>query len=176
MIDTIKLERSRYLDFFHQGIDHLKRDKIQFEIELLIETGGDELQRPFNLLRVDFIFKDSENIDRINALQLDSHLDYKAIKKTINNTEIDINPFCWDNCKIIADKIDLSKLTLWIEKWIDIDGSRQTDFSNSIHNCSIVQKTNEKDEIIIDFGTAPIDALLDLIDLIKDENKKIEIK
>lgn len=176
MIDTIRLERSRYLDFFYKGIDHLKKGKIQFAVELLIETGGEELERPFNLLRVDFIFKDRENVDRISALQLDSYLDYESIKKTINNTQIDINPFCWDNCKVIAGKIDKNKLTSWIEKWIDIEELRPTDYSNSIHNCSMIQKANDTEEITVDFGTAPIDALFELIEFLTDDNEKIEIR
>lgn len=176
MIDTIKTERNRYLDFFRKGIDYLKKDKTQFAVELLIETGDKELKRPFNLLRVDFIFKDDEKVDKINALQLNSLLDYKTNKNTINNSEIEVNPFCWDNCKIIADKIDMNKLTAWIEKWIDIEESRQTEYSNSIHNCSMIQKLDETEEITVDFGTAPVDALLELIEFMTDDNEKIEIK
>ncbi|MCW0481792.1 hypothetical protein [Gaoshiqia sediminis] len=176
MIDTIKTERNRYLDFFRKGIDYLKKDKTQFAVELLIETGEEELKHPFNLIRVDFIFKDDEKVNRINALQLDSILDYETIKNIISNSKIEVNPFCWDNCKIITDKIDINKLIPWIEKWIDIEESRQTEYSNSIHNCSMIQKSDGIEEITVDFGTAPIDAFLELIEFLTDNNEKIEIK
>jgi hypothetical protein len=176
MIETVNIERNRYIEFFKKGIEQLKKDKNQYAIELLIESNSDTLKLPFKLIRLDFIYKDEQNADRLLSLQLDSIQDYQPIIETIKNTSFEIFPFCWDNCKIITEKIDTSKLIPWIETWIDIESSRYTDFSNSIHNCTMIQNIEGKDEIVVDFGTAPIESFTDLMELLIIDNKRVIIK
>ncbi len=176
MIETIEIERNRYLDFFKHDIEEFKKDKNRYGVELLIETNGEDLKHPFNLIRVDFIYKDEKNVDRIISLELDSYQHYEVITKTINNARIEIFPFCWNNCRFITDKIEASILIPWVEKWIDIEDSRYSDYSNSIHNCSMVEKSDNADEITVDFGTAPIDSMTELINLLAMNNKKLVIK
>lgn len=91
-------------DFFKYDIEGLKKDKNQNVVELLIETNGEDLIHPFNLVRLDFIYKDGKNEDKIISLELDLYQYYETITRTINNTKIEIFPFCWNNCKFITGK------------------------------------------------------------------------
>jgi hypothetical protein len=174
--ETINNERNRYLEFFKREIEQLKKVKNQFAIELLIESNSDTLIGPYKLIRLDFIYKDEQNADRILSLQLDSIQEYQPIIETIKNTSFEIFPFCWDNCEILTERIDNNKLIPWIEKWIDLEDSRYTDFSNSIHNCTMIQNIEGKDKVVIDFGTAPIESFTDLMELLIIDNKKVIIK
>jgi len=176
MIDTFEKERNRYIDFFKRGIEYLKTDKSQFAVELLIESNDTALTHPFNLLRLDFIYKDELNIDRINSLQLDTKLTYEKVIANKKNSKITINPFLWGNCTITFEKIIENNLILWIEKWIDVQDSRYTEYSNSIHNCSLNKNANGLNELTVDFGTAPVESMIELIDLLTIDNSLITIK
>jgi hypothetical protein len=73
-------------------------------------------------------------------------------------------------------KIEANILIPWIEKWIDIEGTRHSAYSNSIHNCSMVEKSDNAVEITVDFGTAPIKSMTELLNLLAIDNKKLVIK
>ena len=176
MIEIFEKERNRYIDFFKNGIEYLKTSKSQYAVELLIESNDASLCHPFNLTRLDFIFKDESNIDRINSLQLDTKLLYESATTTMNTSQVQVCPFLWDNCRFTLEKVSENLLIPWIEKWIDVQDSRYSEFSNSIHNCSIIKNADGLFELIVDFGTAPIEAITELIDLLTYDNSSIKIQ
>jgi hypothetical protein len=90
-------------------------------------------------------------------------------RELINETEIEINPFAWFNCEIeIYPNADSVKglIDLWFLKWY-YPKHNPDPFLNVIH--IINGPYNEKagcELYQIDFGTAPAEALIELIMLI----------
>lgn len=169
LVEKVNIERQRYVDYFEKETNFLKKDKENFAIELPIKINDETVSEPFNIVRVDFITKDDNNEYSISELRLEKKLDYDRKRILYGNLEIDLNSFCWNNCEIQADKIEVDSLKDWVTKWLKIDEDIiDGDLSKAIHSCMEPQFSADNVSFIIDFGTATEIALTDLLQLLSD--------
>lgn len=169
VIDRIKLERQRYVDYFEQGVTALCKDKDSFAIELPIQTKDETISAPFNIIRVDFITKAVNNEHSISDLRLDKLLDYPNKKIFYKSLQIRLNPFCWNSCEFQVDKIEIAHLRNWVIKWLKIDEDLiEGELSGAIHSCSEPELLEGKFHFVIDFGTSKESAVIEFIDLLND--------
>ena len=159
-INTIANERQRYVDFFIQAISAIRVDKDTFASELPIKINDQSIPEPFDIVRVDFIYKNENGENAINEIRLDDKLKYDKLNLRINDSEITIKPFCWNSCEVTVDNLNNERLKNWIWKWIKIDDEMNGQISEAIHSCSLP----DQNKFTVDFGTSKESALLDLID------------
>ena len=169
IIEKIKLERQRYVDYFEDEINSLSKDKDSYAIELPIKTNDVTISAPFNIIRIDFITKDANNKNTISELRLDRLLDYPIKRLLYKNLQINFNPFCWNSCEFLVDKINIKNLKDWVNKWLKIDEEMPNEkISEAIHSCSEPEMFEDKFSFVIDFGTAKETAFIDFIDFLND--------
>jgi len=163
-ISILTTERQRYLDFFTQAISDLKKHRTTCASELLIQTDNPAIPEVFNLIRVDFIFKNTDNQDSISELRLDKNLSYQPSQLTINNSAVTIRPFCWNSAEITAANLAINELETWIIKWIKADDESEEEFSEAIHSCTFPESTDGITRFVVDFGTSPVESFISLAD------------
>ena len=160
--EVVTLEQKRYTHFFGNAVGKLKQGKEIYASELLLEINDESVDEPFNLVRVDFIYKNENGEDSINELRLDSNSNYKPVEYIASNTEVLVKPFCWNSCEIVSDKIELDSLKEWVRQWLKIEEEFDS-FSTAIHSCSIPEEKDGQFSFTMDFGTSPAEAFFDLI-------------
>ena len=174
--EVVTVEQKRYTDFFSIRVEKLKQWKETYASELLLEINDEFVEEPFNLIRVDFIYKNQNGEDSINELRLDSNSNYKPVEYIKSNTEVLVKPFCWNSCEIDCDNLELDSLKEWVRQWLKIEEEFDS-LSTAIHSCSIPEEKDGQFSFTIDFGTSPSEAFYDLINTLERAGvTKISIK
>jgi hypothetical protein len=84
-IERINNERQRYVDFFVKAINTLKGDKDTFASELPIKVNDQSIPEPFDIIRVDFIYKKENGKNAISEIRLDNNLKYDKLNFKVND-------------------------------------------------------------------------------------------
>ena len=178
LLETINVERQRYVDFFVEEIALLKKGEDTFATELPIQTNDETIPYPFNIVRVDFITKDENDEHSISDLRLDKNLNYRTLELNFDNLKLFVNPFCWNSCEVQVDKIDIAVLKDWLNKWLKIDDEiGDEELSIAVHSCTEPEINGDGLAFIIDFGTATEIALTEFLEVLKDSGtRKITIQ
>jgi hypothetical protein len=174
LTNIISNERTRYFNHFIESTNSLfiSNQSKNPAIELLIQIN-DEYEMPFNLIRLDFISKNSENEYNISQILLDTLHKYDQKNFVINETKIIIKPFWWSNCEFLVDKLEKNILSNWVTKHLKIDdefGAKE--ISEAIHSSTNPILNNKYSEFTIDFGTSPDKIFLDFIELLSQNGAK----
>ena len=173
LLNIIAFERNRYVDFFVKEAISLKKGKDISATELQIQINDKTIPYPFNVIYLDFIYKDKENNDHISELRLDKNLDYKRGEFRLENLKIELNPFCWNSCEFKVDTIEVSALSSWVIKWLKIDVEiPDIDLAEVIHSCSVPSLIDNEYSFTIDFGSAPESCFIDFLQFLCDNNTK----
>jgi hypothetical protein len=178
LLDTINVERQRYVDFFVKEIATLKQNKNRFATELPIQTNDETIPYPFNIVRVDFITKNENDEHSISELRLDKNLNYTTLELNFENLRLYVNPFCWNSCECRVDKIDIAVLSEWLKKWLKIeDEIADEELSIAVHSCTDPDINGDGATFIIDFGTATEIAMTEFLEVINDSGtRKVTIQ
>lgn len=88
----------------------------------------------------------------------------------LDKIRINLSPIVWNGVDFHCEKFDVrnSKFLEWLDKWLDMDDkshSPQKEFQNVMHSVAVEQTDEFK--ISIDFGSAPVEALLDFLPVLK---------
>ncbi|WP_299821619.1 hypothetical protein [uncultured Pontibacter sp.] len=160
--EVVTIEQKRYSDFFSDGVEKLRQGKETYASELLLEINDETIGEPFNLVRVDFIYKSQNGEDSINELRLESNSSYKPVEIRTDNALIHIKPFCWNSCEIACNEFELELLKDWVRQWLKTE-EEFNGISSAIHSCSLPEEKDGQFSFIVDFGTSPVEAFYDLI-------------
>jgi hypothetical protein len=178
LLNIIGQERQRYVDFFIHETDSLKKGKDICATELQIQTNDESISYPFNIIYLDFIYKDKKQKDHILELRLDKNLSYKSYDFYLDSLKVELGPFCWNSCEFTVDKIKVSALGDWVVKWLKIDEEiPDIDLAEAIHSCSEPILVDNKYSFTIDFGSAPETCFIEFLQFLCDNNvEKVSIK
>jgi hypothetical protein len=161
----------------HHRLTYLKQlnsfyeKRIEGAKEILISLNSPEEGLLFKLSRFDYLIKiDGEfKIEELSPDTFSNHpkLDFKLEKLTI-----ELNPFFWNGCEFVIDKIyeNIDWLRNWTKKWIDEKDEKSTDengFCGVIHSVTYPIVENQVTKFTIDFGTADVYAFIELINEIQ---------
>ncbi len=143
--------------------------------------NNEEPNELFKYYRLDYLKKDENGENRIVEFNTDGYLDHEPLEFEVGNSRIEINPFVWNNCEIFIDNDlnDWNEFHEWIKKWIAIDDEYAQDengFSGLIHNVTRPIEENSRITTAIDLGTAPVEALTELLEVFLNDGAVNEIK
>jgi hypothetical protein len=181
--ELLTKERNQYIANFQLGLDQNKTDKSAIEIMLQV-TADQNRNQPeiFQLNRYDMVTVNAQGKYDLTEFNLpkDSVLKFDKQVFDINKAKVEINPFVWNGCEFTLNKKPTDAYIIWAKKWIDIDDTKKTTadgFQNVIHSVTFPQEINGEWTLSIDFGSAPIEAFKELLDIFTKQQtiKKIEI-
>jgi len=181
--ELLTKERNQYIANFQLGFDQNKTDKSAIEIMLQIRADQNRNQPEIHQLnRYDMVTVNAQGKYDLTEFNLPKDSIFKFDKQVynINKVKVEISPFVWNGCEFKLDKKPNDAYIIWARKWIDIDDTKKptTDgFQNVIHSVTFPQEVSGEWTMSIDFGSAPIEAFKELLDIFTKQQtiKKIEI-
>lgn len=171
--EIISYQRSSYikqlLKFYEKRNNGLK--------EGLMELNSESETLLFNLSRIDYIITEN-NEYKIEELTPETYTNHQKIDLNFGDLNIELNPFFWHGCELIIksnskENKEYEWLKKWTKKWIDEDDEfeiNKNGLSGVIHNVSIPIFENNEISITVDLGSAPVEALIELLDIIRISN------
>jgi hypothetical protein len=160
------------LDFYSETESGVK--------EVMLELNKDEPIRVFKLYRLDH-YDQIDGESKPTELNSDKYLDFDPIEYKYDSLNIELNPFYWNGCEFVltSSSTDLDWLIRWTEKWIDEDDKNQTDangLSGVIHGVTRPENAGDQISFSVDFGSADIESIIDLIhEIYLQDVKKLRI-
>ncbi|MCH6259177.1 hypothetical protein MLD52_21650 [Puniceicoccaceae bacterium K14] len=175
----IELEQARrsYLSHFRESIQRNKDQHEKFASEILLElSDSPNLYR--NLFRVDMIYS-NEGKNTVLEANIDNPTEFHKKEENYKGTTLSLNPIVWNGIDLTANPKKQIEVESWFLKWADIEDANPSDedgFGGTIHSLSIENIGDPLTRYSIDFGSARVEALYELIDLlVSGESSLIEI-
>lgn len=174
VVSLITAERDRYVAFFEKAASEALAANPQAARELLISINEPAPPYPYRYVRVDVFGKLPDGSDRAYELWLDPAPESEGRGFDLGPATIEIYPFTWCSATVAFNHPprDIAALEDRLTDLLDIHDERWTEnspASGSIHSVTPMESNGEFSYLTIDSGTAPADALLDLIDFFLDE-------
>ena len=163
------LERVRtyYFDHFRTFIARQKANCVLGGPEVKFElSGSDAVFR--HLYCADFVKNDDGATD-IVEFQPERRLDLAPLNTEFGFMDLKVDAFSWDKLVVewAPNVLSAQALNDWFEHWFDLSGRRRdrdSEFAECIH-CVVLTDGS----LTIDLGTAPIDAVLSLLETMEQE-------
>lgn len=161
----ISRARDHYVEQFRAFADEQRRNCSQGASELKLQLS--ETSKLFQrLFCADFITNDGEY--KLIELQPASILTFDPISASLGVAALSIEHLRWDDMMIHHDLAVLPSddVTAWFRRWFDPDDERQlqdAELSNVIHSLVV-----QDGLLSIDFGTAPPEAFLEMLELLEN--------
>ena len=166
-IEILKRHRQVYirqlLDFYESRTEGAR--------ELLLKMNSEKEDLLFNLSRMDYLLKENEGW-KIEELSPDTFANHPPLEFSFETMQIELNPIFWHGCQFVINKQsdDLNWLKSWTQKWIDEDElipKNNNGLTGTIHSVSTPTIYNQSLTFTVDLGTVGMDAVVELVELIK---------
>jgi len=180
--EVLTKQRNQYLESYKMGWAQKKTEKSA--IEVMLQTTADQnrhLPEIYQLYRFDLINVNAEgkydltefNLDKDSLLRYDKHVfDFDGMK-------VEIQPFIWNACEFTLDQKPDIIFENWSRKWLDIGDTKKESsdgFLEVIHNVTYPNQNNSEWTTSIDFGSAPIEAFKELLEIWRRQGiKKVKV-
>ncbi len=167
LIKIIEQQRKTYLN----QLTEFYRTRTTGAKEILLELNGEEQERTFKLYRLDH-YEQIDGEGKPTELAPDTYVNHPPVTYTVEKLALELNPFYWHGCEFILEtrSENWDWLINWTKKWIDENDSNVINdlgFSSVIHNVMRpVKKGPDEYSFSVDFGTAPVESFMDLIQVI----------
>lgn len=173
IVSLIMAERERYVAQFELLAADMIHKHENCVRELLIAIDDEEMPYPYRYLRVDGMTKNPDGSIGAQYFDIGPPRNVESFGFQMGPVAIEVHPFSWGEAVVAFDKnIDqIEKFDELIINFLNIE-SKETDphaTSNAIHSVTRIETVGDFNHTIIDFGTAPTDAMLDLIDFLANE-------
>ncbi|WP_061286732.1 hypothetical protein [Herbaspirillum chlorophenolicum] len=164
-------ERERYVDHLIEAKTKLEPESGPVVGELLLSINNENIPYPYRYVRVDVMCRSKDGSPQPCQVTLPIDPAFEARGFKFEEITVEIYPFTWDSIQIVVDQPipNISQLEEWIERWLDVEDKNDPGPSNTsqaIHSFSQVENLNGWWFLTGDFGSAPTDALMEIIELI----------
>jgi len=171
--------REYYLDCFRQCVDNARVRFDQMATELLLELPSSKHpEYCHRLYRVDIIGK-RDGKDEI----LEVNVDPQAVRwrrGTLPRVAAVTGVLVWNGIEFLVEgaRPKEPELIAWAMDWLDASESRSQEpgaFEQVVHSVSPPQSCGQGYEFSVDFGTAPMAAFNELLELIAEDASRVLI-
>jgi hypothetical protein len=168
--------RSHYLARLRQAVaDHASDGILTVVPEAALRGHDGKLLRrgqPPMPVRVDLITLVNEQVRDGMTIESETMPGFPPFSlRWKHQLPVDIRPFPWNACSVqITNAADnLAPLMEWFDRWFDAEETLtpgEDGLLGVIHSMTVERPTDGQARLMIDFGSAPIDAFQELIDAI----------
>jgi len=183
MWDHLSIARDRYLAFFRKGIRARRETQPSATPELLLlPDGNEQLPDLYRLYRMDLIWKNEQDQHRMNEFNLDPLPEMPAVLEgSVGNMSVVFYPVVWNAFEFRFPNIesDWAEFDRWYQKWLNLDDTNFRDsdgLSGVVHHAARPQIEGEMLVIPVDFGSAPVNAVIELLQVLATAGvQKVEV-
>jgi hypothetical protein len=169
--ELFQKERVDYGSALESCLAELRKTSPEAVAEVLVEVNSPEIPRPFRLTRPDIISGPASD-PKITRVVKDEFVHFTPHEASLTGgAKLLLHPSRWDNFEIcLTGRIsDWEPYEAWVNKWLDVAEVRVTtaaDFSGLIHQASMPWEQDGKWHLVIDMGSADLDALNELLSVL----------
>lgn len=132
--------------------------------------------------RVDLVPADDDEAEPI-TVDTETHFEFQALELDCEGVPVIMRPFSWDNALFLIQRngvVDWAPLANWFWQWFDAESVNSEDEDGMlgvVHFLSDPEATDGGYSFVVDFGSAPPECFLDLIDALVDlQAEQIEVQ
>ena len=172
MTELFQKERDAYVRALESCLAEMRKTSPEAAAEVLVETNSPETPLPFRLTRPDII-SGSANKPKISRVVKDEVFHFTPHEaKLSGGAKLLLHPLRWDNFEIcLTGRINgWEPYEAWVQKWLDADDvmtSPDSDFAGRIHQASMPLEENGCWHLVVDMGSAGLDALNELFGVLQ---------
>lgn len=174
----LEIHRVHYLEHY---LRHCQRLQEEF-LEVLYELSFPAPDELFRLYRADIVHITGDE-PKIIEISLREPRPHAVWEGHVGEAEVEVHPFEWHACIIeaLTDRFDRAAVLAWGTHWIDEEDLREKDaqgLQGVIHNISPPSYPLGKLTMKVDFGSAPVQAAIELIKVLSmgAKNAKITLR
>jgi hypothetical protein len=167
--------REHYLAALASSLREFQREFSPSATELLLETGR-EAAYAFRLLRVDLASNVSGEM-KMQEVNPSTHLNFPPqLFVPFPELELTLNPIAWNGVDFTIHALaSWDSLEAWTVRWLDVDDTHPHDeygFQGVIHSVTAPEAVNGATTFSVDFGSAPVAAIEELLQVLIDSGAK----
>jgi hypothetical protein len=160
--------RESYLRAFFESLDTFSAQYADAATELLFELPSDEAL-PFLVQRAD-LMADLDGEPQIQQVATTTHLGFEPFGVELaEHLTVAMQPFVWNEVALRANiALPVEPVENWALHWLDLEGQMSRDEHGLLGVIHAVLREDEMDGstlLTVDFGSAPVDALRELVEL-----------
>ncbi|MCA9645816.1 MAG: hypothetical protein H6718_19180 [Polyangiaceae bacterium] len=169
LLEVLRRVRELNVEALSRAIDAEVRPFV--EPAYRMADGSIAVEGPLDLpLRADLIRREEDTAG--DEIQVDParSLEFEPILFQMRGAEVRVEAFGWDYAEILADvpeSADLSPLQEWFMSWFDAEDAStpdETGLYRVVHFMSDPEYDDHRLAFIVDFGSAPVDAWVSLME------------
>lgn len=168
VIELFQKERDDYVSALESCLAELRKTSPEAVAEVLVEVNSPETPRLFRLTRPDIISGPASD-PKISRVVKDETIQFAAHEAMLSQgVKLCLRPFRWDDLKVcLAGRISSwESYEAWVNKWLDVSeilAVSGADFAGVIHQASMPSEQDGRWHLVIDMGSAGLDALNELL-------------
>jgi hypothetical protein len=169
LAELLDMHRAYYLDHFVTSLGKWSGGIS----EALLEWDHYAPSQLYKLFRADYV-RDVKGELRLTAFNLNGPLEHATYIEERGEFTLEVRPFCWNECvfQVLCERFDRQAVEAWTEHWLDTEESRgrtAEGLREVIHRLSPPTYPLGKLTFFVDFGTAPVRAVMELIQIFQME-------
>jgi hypothetical protein len=170
LLTLTALVREHYIKALLASFAEFKAAYSPSALEVMFELQRQE-SLPYRLFRADMAATVSGEA-KLQEVNPSTHLNFESFKLGIGvGLVAAIHPVVWNDVGIKTNvRLPGASIEAWAMQWLDMDDHHAQDengLQGVIHSISRDDTGDEGTELIVDFGSAPAEALNDLIDVLR---------
>jgi hypothetical protein len=175
-MQTLDAGREVYMSAYRQALSKAAKGHDAAVPEVKVEATEEKLRKPYRYYTLDIFCKRAEKSHPIEV-NLASANAMAPVRENWQGLDVTLHPFVWNGLefRLDGDLADDARLVAWMDKWMDVAEKKPKDrnrFSQIAHNVTQPEKRQAGWTFSVDFGSAPLDAFVELVEVVRATGAK----
>jgi hypothetical protein len=165
--------RGHYLSRFGDHVDEVVAENPSVAVEVAFRDANGHAVREGTLqlpARSDLVVITNDEAAESHLIETESLLSFDPFEFDWDGLQVSIEPFRWEECQVTlyrSGSFDYRPLVAWFEKWFaeTEDGDAES-FLGAVHFLSDPTESAGSASLMVDFGSAPVEAVEELFDAV----------
>ncbi len=170
---VLEAGRSHYLQQYRAAVARYREEFTPSAPEVTIERTGSNEPRPYSYYRLD-LASGAVSPPNLTEVNVDPHTRLApTVFEPRPGLRVTLSSFVWNGVEFVADAppADPSCIASWVEHWLDLNDARPTDadgLAGVVHSVTCPSVDAIGWSFSVDFGSAPVDAVRELLECLHD--------
>src|SRR4051794_34280994 len=171
ILQRLDAERENYLAISLRAIADARRAHDVTVAEVKVETTREKFRKPYRYYTLDIFCRRGDKSGPIEV-NLAAASAFPRASENWQGLEVTLHPFVWNGLefRLDGDLADEAALLAWMDRWMDVPETKPKDenrLSQIVHNVTQPERTQSGWSFSVDFGSAPLDAFVELIEVVR---------